>query len=117
MNNSNEKAVSLDYINGIIKSEGKSMNEVQPEQLAEIYKEIASVIGVENTVMFYASFKGQQISFPSRLFSKEYIRDCIIEEYDGTNIKKLSKKYGYSERWVREILGKRNSPVGDLQYK
>lgn len=116
MNKSNEKAVGFDYINSIFKAEGKSMNEVQPEQLAEIYKEIASVIGVESTLLFYASFKGQQVSFPSRLFSKEYIRDCITKEYDGTNVKSLSKKYGYSERWVREILGKK-SVVRDLQYK
>lgn len=104
MNNSNENTADYDYIIGIVSAGGKAMNDVKPEQLADVYKEMASIIGIENTLLFYASFKGQQISFPSRLFSKEYIRSCILKEYNGSNIRYLSKEYGYSERWIREII-------------
>lgn len=103
MNSSNENTAYFNYTVGTVGAGGKAMNEVKPEQLADIYREMASIIGIENTLLFYASFKGQQISFPSRLFSKEYIRSCISKEYDGTNIRYLSKEYGYSERWIREI--------------
>lgn len=104
MNNSNENTVYYDYIINTVGAGGKAMNDVKPEQLADVYKEMASIIGIENTLLFYASFKGQQISFPSRLFSKEYIRSCILKEYNGSNIRYLSKEYGYSERWIREII-------------
>ena len=33
-------------------------------------------------------------------WSKEYVEKKIQEEYDGTNIKQLAKKYSYTERWV-----------------
>jgi Mor family transcriptional regulator len=51
-------------------------------------------------------FKGQQITFPMYLFDKKYIAEKIREEYDGSNGKELAKKYGYSERHIREIAKK-----------
>jgi len=38
------------------------------------------------------------------LVTKDFIADKIIREYDGTNIKKLASKYGYSEKWVRKMI-------------
>jgi Mor family transcriptional regulator len=38
------------------------------------------------------------------LFSKDFIRKQIIEEYNGYNIKQLAVKYGYTERWIKKIL-------------
>ena len=45
-----------------------------------------------------------QWSFPVQLFSKEFIKKQIVEEYNGYNIKQLATKYGYSEKWIRKIL-------------
>ncbi len=72
--------------------------------LNDIYREIANEIGIENTVAIYRLFHGTQISFPTRLFSKEYIHKAIIEEYDGKNIFQLAQKYNYSERTIWRIL-------------
>ncbi|MPM57217.1 hypothetical protein SDC9_104039 [bioreactor metagenome] len=69
-----------------------------------IYEEIAASFNLETALKFYTMFKGQQITFPMHLFSKEYIVGKIKMEYNGYNLKQLSKKYGYSERWVREII-------------
>ena len=74
------------------------------EGLNEVYKEIADVIGVENALVIYRMFRGSQVSFPSRLFSKEYIHKAIITEYDGTNVSQLAQKYNYSERSIWRIL-------------
>ena len=54
--------------------------------LNDVYRDIADEIGVENALAIYRLFRGTQISFPSRLFSKEYIHKAIISEYDGNNI-------------------------------
>lgn len=77
---------------------------LKQESLNSVYGELASLIGLESMLQVYLQFKGQQITFPVKLFSKEYIMQQIQAEYNGENVKELAKKYGYSERWIREIL-------------
>ena len=74
------------------------------EGLNDVYRDIADKIGIENTLEIYRMFRGNQISFPGRLFSKEYIYKAINSEYNGENIKQLAQKYNYSERSIRRIL-------------
>jgi Mor family transcriptional regulator len=52
----------------------------------------------------YENYRGLQVTFPTRLFNSDYVKAKIPQEYDGTNIKQLAKKYGYSEKSVRRIL-------------
>lgn len=70
----------------------------------DIYREIADEIGVESTIAIYRLFRGTQVSFPGRLFSKEFIYESIVKEYDGKNIHQLAKKYNYSERSIWRII-------------
>lgn len=72
--------------------------------LCDIYREIADEIGIENTIIIFNLFRGMQISFPTRLFSKEYIHGAILNEYDGSNVAFLAQKYNYSERTIWRIL-------------
>lgn len=72
--------------------------------LNDVYKDIADEIGLENTLIIYRLFHGTQISFPNRLFSKEYTHQAIINEYDGNNVSQLAQKYNYSERSIWRIL-------------
>lgn len=72
--------------------------------LNDVYREIADEIGIENTVVIYNLFHGTQISFPNRLFSKEYTYTAIIKEYNGNNVPQLAQKYNYSERSIWRIL-------------
>lgn len=69
-----------------------------------VYKELADEIGLENTLVVYNMFHGMQVSFPSRLFSTEYIHRMIIYEYNGNNVSQLAQKYNYSERSIWRIL-------------
>lgn len=73
-----------------------------------IYKEISEEIGVEGALAMHRMFKGTQVCFPIRFLDKQCIREMIIKEYDGKNIKALAKKYDYSEKTVRRII-KENS--------
>ena len=74
------------------------------ELLNSVYKEISEKLGMDTAMEIYQMFKGQQISFPMRFFNPERIRTCILQEYDGTNVKTLAVKYGYSEKTVRRII-------------
>ena len=72
--------------------------------LNEVYREIANEIGIENARIIHKMFHGTQVSFPGRLYSKEYTHRAIIREYNGKNILKLAKKYDYSERSIWRII-------------
>ncbi len=73
-------------------------------ELNDIYQDIANEIGIENTMAIFQLFHGTQVSFPNRLFSKEYIHKAIVHEYNGNNIPQLAQKYNYSERTIWRIL-------------
>ena len=99
--------------NGIILEHGNLLNlskEVMrmavndPELLNAVYKEISEKLGMDVAMSIYQMFKGQQISFPMRFFNPERIQKIIVQEYDGTNIKTLAIKYGYSEKTVRRMI-------------
>lgn len=72
--------------------------------LNDVYRDIADEIGIENTLVIYKLFHGTQVSFPTRLFSKEYIYEAIVNEYNGNNVPQLAQKYNYSERSIWRIL-------------
>ena len=78
--------------------------DVDKQLFNSVYKDIAEVFGVDTAIQFYQMYKGMQISFPTRLFNPDYVRAQIPVEYDGTNIKQLAKKYGYSEKTIRRMI-------------
>ena len=69
-----------------------------------VYEEISEEFGFDVAIRMYQIYKGMQISFPTRLFNPEYVKNQIPIEYDGTNIKQLAKKFGYSEKTVRRMI-------------
>lgn len=80
------------------------MVETNPELLNTVYKEVSEKLGMDAAMEIYRMFKGQQISFPVRFFNPQQIQARIIKEYDGSNIKKLATKYGYSEKTIRRMI-------------
>lgn len=77
---------------------------IKGEYLNETYSELAGILGIDAVLKIHSTYKGQQIFFPMDLFSKEFIRKQIVEEYDGHNIRQLAVKYGYTEKWIKRIL-------------
>ena len=89
-------------------------SKIKCEYLNGTYSELANLLGVEAVLKLHASYRGQQITFPVQLFSKEYTVSQIVSEYNGYNVKQLATKFGYSEKWIRKIL-KDNAPSGEEQ--
>lgn len=79
-------------------------NEIENECLNGIYNEIATFIGMDATIALYSVYRGQQITFPVNFFTAEFIASRVVKEYDGSNIKQLATKYGYSEKWIRKMI-------------
>lgn len=69
-----------------------------------IYNDISEAFGIDVALHMYEHYKGLQVTFPTRLFNADYVKSQIPVEYDGTNIKQLAQKYGYSEKTVRRII-------------
>ena len=77
---------------------------LQSENFVPIYEQIARVIGEEETIKLYKEFRGQQITFPQRLYNPNYVAAYVKENYNGKNIHELAREFNYSERRVREFL-------------
>ena len=69
-----------------------------------VYKELVEVVGIDAALKIYMRFKGQQITFPVRLYNPDVIKQSVINEYNGENIHELAKKYDYSERSIRRMM-------------
>lgn len=71
-----------------------------------VYETISELIGFDNAVKLYENFRGNQVNFPQKLFSKEFVLQEAIKAYDGTSksINKIATKYNYSERTIRDWM-------------
>lgn len=94
-----ENAEALQWLKEVMR-----MAENDSELLNSIYREISERLSMDTAMEIYQMFKGQQITFPVRFFNPVRIHKIIIEEYDGTNIRTLAIKYGYSEKTIRRII-------------
>ena len=83
---------------------GMDPKEIESEYLNGVYNEIAGALGIEAAMTLYTTYRGQQITFPVNFFTTEFIARRIVAEYDGTNVRRLATKYGYSEKWVRKMI-------------
>ena len=78
--------------------------EIKGEDLNGIYRELASLFEIDTVLKIHAFYRGQQITFPVELFCREYIASQIVNAYDGSNVRQLATKFGYSEKWIRKII-------------
>lgn len=79
------------------------------DDLPDVYREMAVLIGVEATLKLAAHYRKQSVYFKSLnelIASKK--SEYIIANFTGANYDKLARETGYSTRWVREILKDRN---------
>ena len=72
--------------------------------LHEIYKEIAHELGPEIAIAIHNMYKGQQITFPTRLFHPNRVKEAVKAQYTESNIRELARKYAYSEKTLRRML-------------
>ena len=78
--------------------------EKESELYNTVYREMSEIVGLDATLKIYLRFKGQQITFPVRLYNPQLIQQNVIKEFDGTNIRALAKKYDYSEKTIRRMI-------------
>lgn len=73
--------------------------------LTPLYAEFAKVLDVESAKKIFEHFKGQQVVFPQRLYTREFLEESLYEQYkSGAKIRELAREYGYSDRYIRKLL-------------
>lgn len=73
-----------------------------------IYKDMVEILGEEITLRIYENYRGQQVTFPMRLYSRKYIIEYLMKNYNGKNLKELSRKLGYTSNWLQQVINKTN---------
>jgi len=69
------------------------------------YNEIIDLNGLDAIVAFSKAFSGSSVYVPSlRAIFKDCIDAEIHNQYNGKNIRSLSKDYDLSERYIRNLL-------------
>lgn len=56
---------------------------------------------------FHYMFKGQQISYPMKMYDKDRVAEKIKKMYQENlelDIRELTDQYGFSTRWIQKVI-------------
>lgn len=87
-----------------IQRHGEDGMEKNPEQYGGIYKELAELLGDAAVVRIWKSYAGLSVTFPMKLYSKEYIHEFIKEHCGDMKPSEIGRVLGLSERRVRQLI-------------
>ena len=69
------------------------------------YDMMMDMDGFDAICTFSRTFSGTNVYVPSlRTIFGQCLEKDMLERYNGTNIRELVRKYGFSERHVRELV-------------
>ncbi|MBR1571484.1 MAG: hypothetical protein IJ655_01940 [Lachnospiraceae bacterium] len=74
-----------------------------PKRYAGIYGELAEILGDAAVNKIWKQFSGTNVTFPQRLYSKEYTREFIRDNWGDMSASEIARTVGLSERRVRQI--------------
>lgn len=75
------------------------------EQVPPEIQWLSELVGMEHFLQILDTAGGECIYFPKRETLERPLRhQAILREYNGTNLRQLSRKYGVTDRCIRNIL-------------
>lgn len=72
------------------------------------YKKLVALIGIEAVEKINLEYGGGYLSLPKKLLSDEFVYQCILNEYDGTNARELAKSLDCTYSWILKIIKRKN---------
>ena len=82
----------------------RKKQEEKIKKYAGVYNDLAELLGDEVVLAIYQMMSGQQITFPRKLYSREYVIQQTKHITDKTELKKVAIRFGYSERRLKQLL-------------
>ena len=71
-----------------------------------IYADMVDILGEEIVVKLHKYYRGQQITFPMKLYSNQYIKNYIINNYKSKTLKEMCRELRYTEGWIKQLINK-----------
>lgn len=79
--------------------------QLTPRQVPEDLFWLYELVGMDCFLKIIDTAGGEFLYFPKRAtLERELRQQAILQEYDGTNLRQLSRKYGLTDRHIRTIL-------------
>ena len=80
---------------------------------AGIYNDLLELLGEEAVQIVFKNMAGQQITFPKRLYTKEYVVQETKDITSSAELKKEALKYGYTERRLKQLIKEEGEHDGE----
>ena len=71
-----------------------------------LYADMVEVLGEEIVIKLHKYYRGQQITFPMKLYSIAYVERYIVKNYRTQTIKEMCRELGYTEGWIKQLINK-----------
>ncbi|WP_195336303.1 MULTISPECIES: Mor transcription activator family protein [Peptostreptococcaceae] len=71
-----------------------------------IYADMVDILGEEIVIKLHKYYRGQQITFPMKLYSNEYVENYILDNYKSKTLKEMCRELGYTEGWIKQLINK-----------
>lgn len=84
-------------------------NQVDSTALQPLYERLGQELGLEAMQKIWNEFKGMQVNFPAHLYNRDRVKAKVWEQFDGHNVQDLARKYGYSQKWVQQVINEDKS--------
>lgn len=70
----------------------------------KVYQELAEILNERDVEKIYKNFRGMQINFPMRLYSRESVKKELANQNGEIDIKATAMKTGYSVYTIRRMI-------------
>jgi Mor family transcriptional regulator len=74
----------------------------------ETFEQLVELIGAEAARRVAESFAGENLYIPKRVITTEQYETIRQEFRDGATYRGLARRYGYSERYIRNIIHRKD---------
>ena len=70
----------------------------------DVFEELENILGAEAASRFVDCYSGSNLYVPKHIINKRKYRKIREEFRNGAGYRELAQRYGYSERYVRTII-------------
>lgn len=78
--------------------------EIEKDDFKGVYSEMSEILGEEIVRIIHKHYKGQQVNFPMKLYSNEYVEKYIIDNHSKKSVREMARDLGYSDKWVSTLI-------------
>ena len=70
----------------------------------KVYQELADILNDKDVEKIYKNFRGMQVNFPMRLYSRDSVKKKIAKQKGNIDIQEVAVQTGYSVYTIRRMV-------------